>query len=145
MGQTFIATLGCHGECTAVKRTNGKLLHHLKKPIKIGIRFSLGCLGSDSLNSNYVAGLTIVKAKAKAKKLQESKKTTISVFGKIWALFFAIGPALKVVASMNRKQKQPLLTVTGQRDVMVVKWPARTDHKPKTILLSSIDANSPVK
>ncbi|KAK1356788.1 hypothetical protein POM88_050044 [Heracleum sosnowskyi] len=90
-----------------------------------------------------VEGLTIVKAKAKAKKLQESKKTTISIFSKIWALFFEIGPALKVVASMITLKKQPLLT--GQRDVMVVKWPARTDHKPKTILLSSTDANSPVK
>nr|XP_043610022.1 mitochondrial proton/calcium exchanger protein-like [Erigeron canadensis] len=51
-----------------------------------------------------VEGLTSAKAKAKAKQV-ESQKTGIvkSILKKTWAMLLGIGPALKMVASMSRK------------------------------------------
>ena len=48
-----------------------------------------------------VEGLSSAKAKAKAKRLQESQKAK-SVLQRVWATFLGIGPALKAVASMSR-------------------------------------------
>lgn len=50
-----------------------------------------------------VVGLSTAKAKAKAKKLQESKSTGKMILKKLWATFLGIGPALRAVASMSRK------------------------------------------
>ncbi|XP_022744782.1 mitochondrial proton/calcium exchanger protein-like [Durio zibethinus] len=50
-----------------------------------------------------VEGLTTVKAKAKAKQLQDSPKSAQSVIKKIWATILGIGPALRAVASMSRE------------------------------------------
>ncbi|WOG83007.1 hypothetical protein DCAR_0102180 [Daucus carota subsp. sativus] len=50
-----------------------------------------------------VEGLSTAKAKAKAKQLQESKKDNLSVLEKVGSLILRIGPALRVVASMNRE------------------------------------------
>lgn len=50
-----------------------------------------------------VEGLSNVKAKAKAKQLQESKKDAKSVVQKFWAKLLGIGPALRAVASMSRE------------------------------------------
>ncbi|CAA0818430.1 LETM1-like protein [Striga hermonthica] len=49
-----------------------------------------------------VVGLSTAKAKAKAKKLQESKSFYVPVLKKLWATFLGIGPALRAVASMSR-------------------------------------------
>ncbi|KZV37352.1 leucine zipper-ef-hand containing transmembrane protein [Dorcoceras hygrometricum] len=49
-----------------------------------------------------VEGLSSVKAKAKAKQLQESKKGDNSILEKMWAMLLGIGPALRAVASMSR-------------------------------------------
>ncbi|XP_073031906.1 uncharacterized protein [Primulina eburnea] len=49
-----------------------------------------------------VEGLSSVKAKAKAKQLQESKKGDKSILKKTWTMLIGIGPALRVVASMSR-------------------------------------------
>lgn len=49
-----------------------------------------------------VVGLSSAKAKAKAKKLQESQKIAKSVLQRRWALFLGIGPAFRAVASMSR-------------------------------------------
>lgn len=48
-----------------------------------------------------VEGLSSAKAKAKAKRLQESQNAK-SVLQRVWATFLGIGPALKAVASMSR-------------------------------------------
>lgn len=48
-----------------------------------------------------VEGLTTVKAKAKAKKLQEQKAAN-SILRKTWTTFLGIGPALRAVASMSK-------------------------------------------
>lgn len=49
-----------------------------------------------------VEGLSTVKAKAKAKQMQDSSKTAQSLIYKFWAKLLGIGPALKAVASMSR-------------------------------------------
>lgn len=49
-----------------------------------------------------VEGLTTVKAKAKAKRSQESQKGVQFFLQRVWAVFLGIGPALRAVASMNR-------------------------------------------
>ncbi|KAJ6804533.1 LETM1 and EF-hand domain-containing protein 1, mitochondrial-like [Iris pallida] len=49
-----------------------------------------------------VEGLSTAKAKVKAKKLQESKKTSQSIIQKVWATIMGIGPALRAIASMSR-------------------------------------------
>ncbi|CAJ2677234.1 mitochondrial proton/calcium exchanger protein-like [Trifolium pratense] len=61
-----------------------------------------------------VEGLTTAKAKAMAKRLQESQKEVQSVFQRVWSVvlsvsqrvwssFLGIGPALRAVASMSRE------------------------------------------
>lgn len=49
-----------------------------------------------------VESLSSVKAKAKAKRLQESKKVARSIVQRAWAIVLKIGPALRAVASMSR-------------------------------------------
>lgn len=49
-----------------------------------------------------VEGLSTVKAKAKAKKLQEQKVAN-SILRRVWTTFLGIGPALKAVASMSKE------------------------------------------
>ncbi|KAM0846014.1 hypothetical protein ACQ4PT_055951 [Festuca glaucescens] len=49
-----------------------------------------------------VEGLSTAKAKAKAKQLQESLKSSQSIVQKFWARLLGIGPALRAVASMSR-------------------------------------------
>ncbi|XP_077227743.1 uncharacterized protein LOC143860808 [Tasmannia lanceolata] len=49
-----------------------------------------------------VEGLSTVKAKAKAKQLQESQKDAKSIIRKFWSMLLGIGPALRAVASMSR-------------------------------------------
>lgn len=49
-----------------------------------------------------VEGLSSVKAKAKAKQLQETQKDAKSMLQKVWAMLLGIGPALRAVASMSR-------------------------------------------
>ncbi|KAH6812638.1 LETM1-like protein [Perilla frutescens var. frutescens] len=50
-----------------------------------------------------VEGLSSVKAKAKAKKLQDSPKGVNFILKKVWAILLGIGPALRAVASMSRE------------------------------------------
>ncbi|KAF3455190.1 hypothetical protein FNV43_RR05638 [Rhamnella rubrinervis] len=50
-----------------------------------------------------VEGLSTVKAKAKAKKIEDSQKDTKSPLMTIWSKILGIGPALKAVASMSRE------------------------------------------
>lgn len=49
-----------------------------------------------------VEGLSTAKAKAKAKRLQESQKVSQTILNRIWAVILGIGPALRAVASMSR-------------------------------------------
>ena len=49
-----------------------------------------------------VEGLSTVKAKAKAKQIQESQKSEKSLMMRVWAKLLGIGPALRAVASMSR-------------------------------------------
>lgn len=49
-----------------------------------------------------VEGLSTAKAKAKAKKLEESKRVAKSILNRVWSTFLGIGPALRAVASMSR-------------------------------------------
>ena len=49
-----------------------------------------------------VESLSSVKAKAKAKRLQESKKVARSILQLTWAFILGIGPALRAVACMSR-------------------------------------------
>ncbi|KAL2343177.1 hypothetical protein Fmac_004462 [Flemingia macrophylla] len=49
-----------------------------------------------------VEGLTTAKAKAMAKRAQESQKEVQSILRKVWTAFLGIGPALRAVASMSR-------------------------------------------
>uniref|UniRef100_A0ACD5YVV5 Uncharacterized protein n=2 Tax=Avena sativa TaxID=4498 RepID=A0ACD5YVV5_AVESA len=49
-----------------------------------------------------VEGLSTAKAKAKAKQVQESLKSSQSIAQKFWARLLGIGPALRAVASMSR-------------------------------------------
>ncbi|TYH03830.1 hypothetical protein ES288_A09G249800v1 [Gossypium darwinii] len=55
-----------------------------------------------------VEGLSTAKAKAKAKRLQDSKKGAKSVLQRVWATILGIGPALRAVASMSRMERQQL-------------------------------------
>jgi LETM1 and EF-hand domain-containing protein 1 len=57
-----------------------------------------------------VESLSSVKAKAKAKRLQESKKVARSIVQRAWAIVLKIGPAIKAVASMNRADWAKKLT-----------------------------------
>ncbi|ESW31556.1 hypothetical protein PHAVU_002G247800 [Phaseolus vulgaris] len=50
-----------------------------------------------------VEGLTTAKAKAMAKRSQESQKEVQSVLRRVWTAFLGIGPALRAVASMSRE------------------------------------------
>ncbi|XP_028070225.1 mitochondrial proton/calcium exchanger protein-like isoform X3 [Camellia sinensis] len=50
-----------------------------------------------------VEGLSTAKAKAKAKRLQESEKVAKSALQRVWATLLGIGPALRAVASMSRE------------------------------------------
>lgn len=50
-----------------------------------------------------VEGLSSVKAKAKAKKLQDSPKGANVILKKMWATLLGIGPALRAIASMSRE------------------------------------------
>ncbi|KAK6915793.1 LETM1-like, ribosome-binding domain [Dillenia turbinata] len=50
-----------------------------------------------------VEGLTTVKAKAKAKQLQESQKCAKSIISRLWAMLLGIGPAFRAIASMSRE------------------------------------------
>ncbi|TMW84534.1 hypothetical protein EJD97_024969 [Solanum chilense] len=50
-----------------------------------------------------VEDLTMAKAKAKSKQLQDSQISIKAVVKKIWAVLLGIGPALRAVASMSRE------------------------------------------
>ncbi|BAT73522.1 hypothetical protein LR48_Vigan1300s001500 [Vigna angularis] len=50
-----------------------------------------------------VEGLTTAKAKAMAKRSQESPKEVQSVLRRVWTALLGIGPALRAVASMSRE------------------------------------------
>ncbi|KAJ4958783.1 hypothetical protein NE237_025894 [Protea cynaroides] len=50
-----------------------------------------------------VEGLSEAKAKAKAKQLQESQKSTKSILQRVWAMLLGIGPAFRAIASMSRE------------------------------------------
>ncbi|XP_058183939.1 uncharacterized protein LOC131301593 [Rhododendron vialii] len=50
-----------------------------------------------------VEGLSSAKAKAKAKRLQESEKVAKSILQRVKAILLGIGPALRAVASMSRE------------------------------------------
>ncbi|XP_013592440.1 PREDICTED: LETM1 and EF-hand domain-containing protein 1, mitochondrial [Brassica oleracea var. oleracea] len=50
-----------------------------------------------------VEGLSLAKAKAKAKKLEESQKSDVSVMQRVRAFLLGIGPALRAIASMSRE------------------------------------------
>ncbi|GMH03732.1 hypothetical protein Nepgr_005571 [Nepenthes gracilis] len=50
-----------------------------------------------------VEGLSTVKAKARAKQLQESQKSDKPILQRVWAMLLGIAPALKAVASMSRE------------------------------------------
>lgn len=54
-----------------------------------------------------VEDLSEVKAKAKAKQVQELQKSYKSVMQRMWAMLLGIGPALKAVASMSRSTFTP--------------------------------------
>lgn len=49
-----------------------------------------------------VEGLSTVKAKAKAKQMQDSQKSAKSIVQRVWAMLLGVGPALRAVASMSR-------------------------------------------
>lgn len=49
-----------------------------------------------------VEGLSTAKAKAKARRLQESQSIVTSSLKRLWAIVMGIGPALRAVASMSR-------------------------------------------
>ncbi|KAL8104485.1 uncharacterized protein LOC141677624 [Apium graveolens] len=50
-----------------------------------------------------VEGLSTAKAKAKAKRLQESHNVAVTILRKVWTTILGIGPALRAVASMSRE------------------------------------------
>ncbi|KAG9137018.1 hypothetical protein Leryth_013867 [Lithospermum erythrorhizon] len=50
-----------------------------------------------------VEGLSTIKAKAKAKQLQETQKDAKPLLKKVWATLLGVGPALKAIASMSRE------------------------------------------
>ncbi|KAL2330138.1 hypothetical protein Fmac_017719 [Flemingia macrophylla] len=49
-----------------------------------------------------VEGLSNIKAKAKAKQLQEPQKSADSILKKLWAKILGIGPAFRTIMSMSR-------------------------------------------
>ena len=49
-----------------------------------------------------VQGLSTVKAKAKAKQLEESDKSAESIIKSLWAKILGIGPAFRAIMSMSR-------------------------------------------
>lgn len=57
-----------------------------------------------------VEGLSTAKAKAIAKKLQESEKVAKSALQRTWATLLGIGPALRAVAPMSRGEWAKKLT-----------------------------------
>ncbi|KAJ0035594.1 hypothetical protein Pint_26243 [Pistacia integerrima] len=67
-----------------------------------------------------VEGLSTAKAKAMAKKLQETQKVANSVLHRSWAMLLGIGPALRAVASMSRKFPSHLKTLV-LKDLTLVK------------------------
>ncbi|TXG48443.1 hypothetical protein EZV62_027737 [Acer yangbiense] len=48
-------------------------------------------------------GLSSVKAKAKAKQMQDSQKSAKTIMQRVWTMLLGIGPALRAVASMSRE------------------------------------------
>ncbi|KAK3189134.1 hypothetical protein Dsin_028695 [Dipteronia sinensis] len=48
-------------------------------------------------------GLSSVKAKAKAKQMQDSQKSAKTIMQRVWSMLLGIGPALRAVASMSRE------------------------------------------
>ncbi|CAE6076820.1 unnamed protein product [Arabidopsis arenosa] len=68
-----------------------------------------------------VESLSSVKAKAKAKRLQESKKVARSIVQRAWAIVLKIGPALRAVASMSRADWAKKLTHWKQEFVSTLK------------------------
>ncbi|KAJ4830254.1 hypothetical protein Tsubulata_021217 [Turnera subulata] len=50
-----------------------------------------------------VEDLSEIKAKAKAKQVQETQKSARTVMQRVWATLLGIGPALRAVASMSRE------------------------------------------
>ncbi|RDX63740.1 Mitochondrial proton/calcium exchanger protein, partial [Mucuna pruriens] len=50
-----------------------------------------------------VEGLSTIKAKAKAKQLQETQKRDDSIIKKLWAKILGIGPAFRAIMSMSRE------------------------------------------
>ncbi|XP_010526720.1 PREDICTED: LETM1 and EF-hand domain-containing protein 1, mitochondrial [Tarenaya hassleriana] len=57
-----------------------------------------------------VEDLSSAKAKAKAKRLQESGKVAQSILRRTWAALLGIGPALRAIASMSREDWAKKLT-----------------------------------
>ncbi|ESW11689.1 hypothetical protein PHAVU_008G051400 [Phaseolus vulgaris] len=49
-----------------------------------------------------VEGLSTIKAKAKAKQLQETQKSVDSIIKKLWTKILGIGPAFRTIMSMSR-------------------------------------------
>ncbi|KAJ0254838.1 Leucine zipper-EF-hand-containing transmembrane protein 1 [Hirschfeldia incana] len=68
-----------------------------------------------------VESLSSVKAKAKAKRLQESKKVARSIVQRTWVFILRIGPALRAVASMSRADWAKKLTHWKQEFVSTLK------------------------
>ncbi|XP_028794892.1 mitochondrial proton/calcium exchanger protein-like [Neltuma alba] len=50
-----------------------------------------------------VEGLSTVKAKAKAKRLQEPQNVVRTILKRLWSVILGIGPAVRAVASMSRE------------------------------------------
>ncbi|KAJ8753033.1 hypothetical protein K2173_011801 [Erythroxylum novogranatense] len=50
-----------------------------------------------------VEDLSEVKAKAKAKQVQESQRSDTSIVQRVWTMLLGIGPALRAIASMSRE------------------------------------------
>ncbi|CAH8390680.1 unnamed protein product [Eruca vesicaria subsp. sativa] len=68
-----------------------------------------------------VESLSSVKARAKAKRIQESKKVARSIVQRTWAFILGIGPALRAVASMSRADWAKTLTHWKQEFVSTLK------------------------
>uniref|UniRef100_A0A1J3IX68 Mitochondrial proton/calcium exchanger protein n=1 Tax=Noccaea caerulescens TaxID=107243 RepID=A0A1J3IX68_NOCCA len=68
-----------------------------------------------------VVSLSSLKAKAKAKRLQESKKVARSIAQRTWAFVLRIGPALRAVASMSRADWANKLTHWKQEFISTLK------------------------
>ncbi|XP_010413638.1 PREDICTED: LETM1 and EF-hand domain-containing protein 1, mitochondrial [Camelina sativa] len=68
-----------------------------------------------------VESLSSVKAKAKAKRLQDSKKVARSIVQRAWTIVLKIGPAIRAVAAMNRADWAKKLTHWKQEFVSTMK------------------------